>query len=67
MCRNYEALPEAGGVLDQDAQLMNQMTALGNIFNAVRRIRGAKGEAIHDLDDADRETWQRLIELGVMD
>lgn len=67
MAHNYSALPDAGGLYDQDARTMNYMSTLGSVYHAVKRIRGAKGEAIHNLSDDDRATWQKLIDLGVMD
>lgn len=60
-------LPDTGALYDQDARVMKYMGTLGSIYRAVKRIRGAKGEAIHELDEADLETWDKLAKLGVMD
>jgi len=35
-CEQYHALPEAGGLLDQDEGLMARMQALVNAYQAVR-------------------------------
>lgn len=46
---------------------MRYMSKLGHIYYAVKRIRGAKGESIHDLSTDDLETWDKLAAMGVMD
>lgn len=52
-CTRFNALPEQGGLLDQDASLMKRMGLLGNIYEATKRVRGLKGEAIHQMDPDD--------------
>lgn len=67
MTQNYHALPDAGGLYEQDARMMNHMSTLGNIYHTVKRIRGARGEDIHRLSDSDLDMWDRLSKMGVMD
>lgn len=42
-------LPEAGGVLDQDAGLWGRMQALANVYRTVQKADRAVGREIHKL------------------
>ena len=65
-CDRFNALPEAGGVMDQDYALMGRMSVLDNAYSFVTRLRSLKGEQIHSLTDPERRFWASLIEMGVM-
>ena len=63
------ALPEAGGLYDQDYVLIMRMTSLSNIYQTVERYRRAVGEEIHKLTTQERRIikWlrdERLIDNG---
>lgn len=66
MCRNYESLPDQGGVLDQDAKTMKVMGFLGYIHSTVQRIRGLEGAEISKLTPEEGELWSWLIKQGLM-
>jgi hypothetical protein len=59
-------LPEAGGVLDQDAGLMARMRACVNIYQAFTRLAGASGSQIHQLTDRERRIIRGLREGGYL-
>lgn len=46
-CERWAALPEAGGLLDQPAGLLTQMTAAVNVYNAFKTL--ARGNNIMQL------------------
>jgi len=60
LSEKYGALPRAGGILDQDWQLLNKMNVHSNIYNTVARLRGMKGTEIHKLTDAERRLIKYL-------
>lgn len=64
-CRRFNALPDAGAVLDQDAGLLSRMTILGNVYETIQRVSGMTGEAIHDIRPDDGRILAWLDELGV--
>lgn len=59
-------LPDAGGVLEQDAALMARMWACRNIYNAITRMSEAKGTQIHQLSDRERRIIRGLMEGGYL-
>jgi hypothetical protein len=44
-CKRWNSLPEAGGLLDQPAGLIQRMTVAENIYNAFRAMVTAKNAA----------------------
>lgn len=58
-------LPEAGGVLDQDAVLWYRMQALSGYYRLVTRLSGLKGDQIHGLTAGERLGWKYLIEEDI--
>lgn len=66
LSKQWETLPETGGLYDQDAALLKQMTVLYNIYQALVRLRNAKGDEIHSLTDGDRRIIASLLRLGVL-
>jgi len=65
MCRQYHALPEAGSIMDQDAQTMYMMNLFGNIYDTVQRVRGLTGDAIHNMRPDDGRMLAWLDAVGV--
>ncbi len=67
MCRQYHALPEAGGMMDQDAQTIYTMNLLGNVYDTVQRVRGLTGDDIHNMrpDDGRMLAWLDAIGVSV--
>jgi len=65
-CGRYPgALPDAGGILDQDWRLMYRARVALNVYNAMSRLRGAIGKQIHQLTDNERDIlgWLQKLEL----
>lgn len=65
-CKDFNGLPEAGAIMDQDASLLHRMRVLGNTYEGVQRIRNLSGEQIHNLSDGDARLWAWLERMGVM-
>jgi len=65
MCMRYSVLPETGGLMEQDAGLMNRMSLYGNIHDAVQRVRGLVGDQIHDMRPDDGRMLMWLERQGV--
>lgn len=65
MCKQWEALPDTGGVLDQDYVLLTRMSTLHAVYAAVSEYRNAKGDAIHRLSPSTGRTIKRLTEGGI--
>ena len=65
MCQRFSAMPEPGGLLDQDAGLMGRMTTMGNVYETVQRVRGLKGAEIHNMAPSDGRLLAWLEEMGV--
>ena len=59
-CEEWNAQPEAGGMLDQDHALMVQMTAANNIYRTLKRFRGLVGKMIHSLSQEERRILKVL-------
>ena len=66
LCEGYSALPDEGGMLDQDAGLVTRMTVLSNIHHAVKRWQNAQGKAVHNLTDSERRILRYLKDEGLM-
>ena len=66
MCNEYSALPEGNSVMDQDINLMTEMTALDNIYRAVSRIKNLSGDKIHLLTGAERRILKTLVDMGLL-
>ena len=65
-CKDLNTPPEEGGVLDQDEKLMHTMRALDNIYTAVSRFFGLKGDQIHRLTDNERRILRMLKDNGFL-
>lgn len=64
-CRRYNALPDVGGVLDQDYGLLKRMDALYSIHKAYEMYRSAKGEQINHLPGWVGANVAYLLDLGI--
>lgn len=65
-CERWGALPEVGGVYDQDAVLMQRMASLANVYQVVARVRGLAGAQIHSLTPGERRILGPLVEAGLV-
>lgn len=64
--RKWGGLPDVGGYLDQDGLLMERLTAIANIYDAVSRVRSMTGAQIHQLSDGERRIIKMLRDNGLM-
>ena len=65
-CQSWGALPEGGGMFDQDHILMQRMTSLSNVYNFVSKLQTLKGNQIHSLTASERRIWRALINEGIL-
>lgn len=66
MCMRYGSMPDAGGLMDQDAGLLGRMSLLGSVYDTVQRVRGLVGEQIHDMRPEDGRLLMWLESIGVV-
>lgn len=59
-------LPDVGGVLDQDCELMTKMRATSNVYRTLTRMRSLQGSQIHTLTDGERRLIRSLRERGYL-
>jgi hypothetical protein len=64
-CERWQALPEAGGLSDQDYRLMNRMSAFANVHGTIARLRDLHGAAIHSLTGGERKLIRWLMDAGL--
>ena len=64
-CERFHTLPEAGGYLDQDFGLLQRMTGLSNVYNAVSAWFNHGGEKIHNLSEQTRRLLRWLMDNGI--
>lgn len=62
----YGSMPDAGGLMDQDAGLLGRMSLLGSVYDTVQRVRGLVGEQIHDMRPEDGRLLMWLESIGVV-
>jgi hypothetical protein len=60
-CERWQTLPDAGGIHDQEYQLVQSMNASLNVYHALRKYRNAKGAEIHNLNDQERSILHALM------
>ena len=65
-CEQWNALPENGGLYQQDHKTIRRMTALTNIYNLVTRVRNMKGAQIHNLTTSERRILRALRDEGLL-
>ena len=66
LCERWVALPDEGGIYDQDAQLISRMTAASNVYKTIVRIGNLHGEQIHNLSNQERDLLNDLRNMGLM-
>ena len=66
MSRKYSALPNAGGVLDQEYAMLHQMDVVSNVHDALSRFRGYKGKAIHSMSISERRLIRSLRDMDLI-
>lgn len=59
----YHALPEAGGLLDQPAGLLNRMTAAYNAWQAFDRYRRRDVSKHQQWVEANPELWNEILRI----
>jgi len=57
-------LPDAGGVLDQDAELMRTVRVARNIYSVVDKLGNMRGAQIHRLTTGERRLIRWLRDGG---
>lgn len=62
----YGSMPDAGGLMDQDAGLLGRMSLLGSVYDTVQRVRGLVGKQIHDMRPEDGRLLMWLESIGVV-
>lgn len=62
----YGSMPDAGGLMDQDAGLLGRMSLLGSVHDTVQRVRGLVGDQIHDMRPEDGRLLMWLESIGVV-
>ena len=62
----WGALPDSGGILDQDAEIMNRSRVLQSVYKTVNRLRNMKGAEIHKLTDGERRVIGNLKRAGYL-
>ena len=62
----WHALPESGGLYDQDYLLMHRMKVAVNIYNALSGYRNLKGNQIHNMTDSQRRMVGALRKEGLI-
>ncbi len=65
-CKQWNALPEAGGLHDQDYVLMRRMSELDTVYHTVVKLRSARGAQIHQLTHGEQVVVQQLREMGLL-
>jgi hypothetical protein len=65
MCGEH-LLPDAGGVLDQDAELMARMRSMRFVYRTLNQLRDAVGADIHRLSTNQRLLIRKLREDGYL-
>lgn len=60
-CKTWHSLPRAGGLLDQPARLMLEMTVSVNVYQAIKSWRRANNWA--EFAKRNPETWEIVIEM----
>ena len=66
MSQRFSALPEDGGLYEQDAGLLTRMSVLDNVYRAVVRLRNMQGAQIHQLTVQERKMLAWLRDEGMI-
>ena len=65
-CERWHALPDAGGMLDQDWRLIERMGATKNVNDFLHHLHSLKGKQIHTLTAGQARMWKYLIDEGYL-
>lgn len=65
MCRQFSCLPESGGYLDQDVQLMERAVVCDQVYLLVKKWRGMKTKTYQALTPMERELYKQLHDAKV--
>ena len=65
-CERWNALPETGGMLDQDWRLIVRMNTTQNVYNTMSHLRNLKGDQIHSLTSGERKILTYLRDEGLL-
>lgn len=65
-CERWNALPDNGGLYEQEYRTIYLMSATLNIHNTVQRIRQLKGKDIHKLTEPERMILRMLMDNGIL-
>jgi hypothetical protein len=60
-CKKWGTLPEGGGLLDQDAALIDRVRKLDSVYQVVKKYQ----TNAHDFDDREWRFIQWLIDEGL--
>ena len=66
LCRQHGALPDPGGLRQQEARLVIQMGTCESIYSAVQKYTSLEADQFASLTDREREWLQYLEETGLM-
>ena len=64
-CQQWGALPDAGGMNDQDYKRLQGMSVSLNIYNTISYMKNLKGSDIHRLSDSQRRMIRWLLDQGI--
>ena len=62
-CERWGALPSAGGLLDQDIGLMMRMSAVVNVYRAIRSEKERGKQTLVEWSDRNPQTWKVLAQV----
>lgn len=66
MCQKWNTLPDAGGLYDQDARIMKQMSGVLTIHGVLHRWRTLTGKQIHQLTEGERRVLRMLKDMRLL-
>lgn len=64
ICKDLGLTPTEA--LNEDYATVSRMRNFAAVYNTVQRVRGLKGEAIHNIDPNDMRLMDWLTEAGVI-
>jgi hypothetical protein len=67
LARDYNALPDVGGLRAQEARLMSQMTACDMAHRVTRKLMSLRPEVINTMSRVERAMACSLRDDGVLD
>lgn len=64
ICKDLGLTPSQA--MNEDYQTVSRMRQFAAVYNMIPRVRGLKGDEIHNIDPADMKLMDWLKETGVM-